>query len=178
PLMAPALDVGRARIRARYMAAAARMEWTGTPIDIKTLGRFRSSWADIQQALISKIDAGRGIYDGRTFKMERFRNWLTSQQIPWRTLPSGKLDLTDDYFRGMSKAFPAQIGPIRELRHTLSQLRLENLAIGDDGRNRCMLSAFASRTGRNQPSNAKFIFGPSTWIRSLIKPSEGRAIAY
>jgi DNA polymerase I-like protein with 3'-5' exonuclease and polymerase domains len=40
------------------------------------------------------------------------------------------------------------------------------------------LSAFASRTGRNQPSNAKFIFGPSTWLRSLIRPESGRAVAY
>src|SRR5262249_59692926 len=30
----------------------------------------------------------------------------------------------------------------------------------------------------NQPSNSKFIFGPSVWIRSLIKPGAGRAVAY
>ena len=31
---------------------------------------------------------------------------------------------------------------------------------------------------RNQPSNSKFIFGPSVWIRSLIKPGAGRSVAY
>ena len=41
-----------------------------------------------------------------------------------------------------------------------------------------MLSAFSSRTGRNQPSNAKFLFGPATWVRSLIRPERGRALAY
>ena len=41
-----------------------------------------------------------------------------------------------------------------------------------------MLSAFRSKTGRNQPSNTRSIFGPSVWIRGLIKPAEGRAIAY
>jgi DNA polymerase I-like protein with 3'-5' exonuclease and polymerase domains len=41
-----------------------------------------------------------------------------------------------------------------------------------------LLSAFGSRTGRNQPSNSKFIFGPSTWLRSLIRPAPGRAVAY
>jgi DNA polymerase I-like protein with 3'-5' exonuclease and polymerase domains len=64
------------------------------------------------------------------------------------------------------------------LRTSLSQLRLNELAVGADGRNRCLLSAFASKTGRNQPSNSKFIFGPSAWLRSLIKPAEGMAIAY
>jgi DNA polymerase I-like protein with 3'-5' exonuclease and polymerase domains len=41
-----------------------------------------------------------------------------------------------------------------------------------------LLSAFASRTGRNQPSNSRFIFGPSCWLRSLIRPSAGKAAAY
>ena len=41
-----------------------------------------------------------------------------------------------------------------------------------------MLSAFRARTGRNQPSNTKFIFGPSVWLRGLIKPPPGHAIAH
>jgi len=61
----------------------------------------------------------------------------------------------------------------------LGQMRLfEDLAIGPDGRNRTGLAPFRARTGRNQPSNAKFIFGPSRWLRSLIRPEPGTAIAY
>jgi DNA polymerase I len=41
-----------------------------------------------------------------------------------------------------------------------------------------MLSAFRARTGRNQPSNSKFIFGPSVWLRGLIKPPPGYGLAY
>jgi DNA polymerase I len=57
-------------------------------------------------------------------------------------------------------------------------LRLTDLAVGADGRNRVMLSPFQSRTGRNQPSNAKFIFGHSVWMRRLIKPAPGWSVAY
>jgi len=52
------------------------------------------------------------------------------------------------------------------------------LAVGDDGRNRTLLSAFRAKTSRNQPSNAKYIFGPSVWIRGLIKPPPGMALSY
>ena len=52
------------------------------------------------------------------------------------------------------------------------------VAVGADGRNRTLLSAFASRTGRNQPSNTEFIFGPAKWLRSLIRPEPGTALAY
>ena len=77
----------------------------------------------------------------------------------------------------MAKAYPI-IAPLHELRHALSDMRLNDLAVGDDGRNRTLLSPFASKTGRNQPSNTKFIFGPSVWLRGLIKPPPGYAVAY
>jgi len=55
---------------------------------------------------------------------------------------------------------------------------LTDLAVGRDGRNRCMLSPLRARSGRNAPSASKYIFGPSVWLRSLIKPAPGRALAY
>ena len=77
----------------------------------------------------------------------------------------------------MARAHPI-IAPLRELRGSLSKMRLSDLAVGQDGRNRTMLSAFRARTGRNQPSNTKFVFGPAVWLRSLIKPPPAYGIAY
>src|SRR6476659_9940813 len=77
----------------------------------------------------------------------------------------------------MARAHPA-VASLRELRSALSDLRLNDLAVGGDGRNRTILSAFRARTGRNQPSNSRFIFGPAVWLRSLIKPPPGHAVAY
>jgi len=57
-------------------------------------------------------------------------------------------------------------------------MRLLKLAVGQDARNRCLLSMFAAKTGRNQPSTTKFIFGPSACLRGLIKPTEGYGVAY
>jgi DNA polymerase I-like protein with 3'-5' exonuclease and polymerase domains len=41
-----------------------------------------------------------------------------------------------------------------------------------------LLSPFGAKTSRNTPSNSKFIFGPSTWLRGLIKPEPEWAVAY
>jgi hypothetical protein len=68
--------------------------------------------------------------------------------------------------------------PLHELRVTLVQLREWRLAVGADGRNRCLLSPFGARTGRNTPSTTAFVFGLSSWLRSLIRPAEGTALAY
>jgi len=177
PAMLSGIDVPRALVRGRYMAAAAAIEHAGVPIDVPMLHLLRENWADIQDQLIADIDAAYGVYDGRTFKADRFATWLSRNQIPWPRLESGRLDLGDDVFRQMAKAYPS-VSPLRELRSSLSELRLNDLAVGRDGRNRAMLSAFRSITGRNQPSNSKFIFGPSVWLRGLIKPPPGYAVAY
>jgi DNA polymerase I len=73
---------------------------------------------------------------------------LAGQNMPWPLLDSGRLDLSDDAFRQQARAYP-QVAPLRELRSALSDLRLNDLAAGPDGRNRTILSAFRSRTGRN-----------------------------
>jgi DNA polymerase-1 len=177
PAMLPGIDLPRALLRGRYMAAAATMEHAGTPIDVPMLELFRQRWTDIQDQLITEIDADYGVFDGRTFKADRFAHWLAAQDIPWPLLESGQLDLSDDTFRHQSRAYPI-VSPLRELRSSLSDLRLNDLAVGRDGRNRTILSAFRSRTGRNQPSNSRYIFGPSVWLRGLIKPPAGHGVAY
>jgi DNA polymerase I len=177
PAMLPRLDVPRALLRGRYMAAAAAMEHAGVPIDTVTLDLLRERWTDIQDDLITAIDGNYHVFEGRTFKAERWAAYLATNHIPWPRLESGQLDLEDKTFREMAKSYPA-VSPMRELRSALSELRLNDLAVGRDGRNRTLLSVFRSGTGRNQPSNAKFIFGPSVWLRGLIQPPPGHGVAY
>ena len=87
------------------------------------------------------------------------------------------MKLDDDTFRDQARRWP-ELQPLHELRSTLSGMRLTGLEVGSDGRNRCLLSPFKAVTGRNQPSNTKFVFGPATWMRGLIKPPEGCGLAY
>lgn len=166
-----------AMLRGRFMKAAARMEFNGIPMDRDALLQLRSNWGAIQDALIEEVDRDFGVFDGRTFKQDRFRQYLTHHRIPWPQTETGQLVLDEDTFRQLAKCNP-ELSPLRELRHALSQLRLSDLSVGGDSRNRCMLSAFSARTSRNQPSNTKFAFGPSAWLRGLIKPEEGMALAY
>lgn len=175
--MRPTLDLSRALCRGRYMKAAAVIENIGIPVDIVALQRLKDRWEEIQDILIMEIDVNYGVFDGRTFKRDRFAEWLARMGIPWPQLESGNLDLSDDAFKQMARIYP-QVSPLRELRTALSQMRLAELAVGKDGRNRCLLSTFQARTGRNQPSNNKFIFGPSVWMRGLIRPEKEMGLAY
>jgi DNA polymerase I len=175
--MLPRIDLSRALLRGRFMAACAHIEYAGVPIDTDMLALLREHWTDIQDRLITEIDSDYGVFEGRTFKTDRFAAWLATHKIPWPMLESGNLALDDDTFRQQAKAYPS-IAPLRELRSALSDLRLRDLSVGRDHRNRTILSAFGARSGRNTPSNSKFIFGPSVWLRNLIKPPPGYAVVY
>lgn len=177
PLILPRINLPQALIRGRFMPAAARIEHEGVPIDVEALGRLRASLVQVKDKLIARVDTAFGVYSGTTFKRDRFIAWLERNRIPWPLLPSGDPALDGDTFREMGRLYPAA-APLGGLRETLSDLRLAALAVGADGRNRCMLSAFASKTGRNQPSTTRFIFGPKVWLRGLIKPPAGCALAY
>ena len=191
--MLPHIDLPRAFLRGRYMAAVAAMESNGVPIDVEQLAALRANWTGLKGRLVKRINADYGVYTPSdqptnsestiaaprwTFSSRRFAEYLAREDIPWPRLDSGTLALDDDTFRQMARTHPA-VAPLRELRHSLGEMRLfADLAVGRDGRNRCMLSPFRSVTGRNQPSNARFIFGPSCWLRSLIRPEPGQAVAY
>ena len=111
------------------------------------------------------------------FKTANFIAYLQRKKINWPLLDSGNPKMDDETFSVMSLRHP-EIIPLKELRSTLSKMRLKDLSIGEDGRNRTLLSPFRSKTGRNQPSSSKFIFGASSWLRGLVKPEEGMSLAY
>jgi hypothetical protein len=175
--MIPFLDLPRALVRGHYMNAVAQMEQYGVPIDTNTLARLKKHWHRLKLLMIDKVDKDFGFFEKGSFKHDYFGAWLASRGIVWPVTQTGRLCLDDDTFKQMVLRYP-KLRPIRDLRQILGKLNLNNLAVGEDDRNRTLLSPFLSKTGRNQPSNSRFIFGPSVWMRSLIQPSEGYAIAY
>jgi DNA polymerase-1 len=169
--------LGQALLRGRYTAAIAHIERNGIPIDVNTLAAIQSSWDDIKMQLIEEVDTQYGVYEHGHFRDGLFAKYLTDQNIPWPRTDTGMLKTDEDTFSDMAKVYP-QLAPLRELRYTMGQLRLKDIAVGKDGRNRTDIWPFAARTGRNQPSSAGYVFGPSVWVRSLIKPAPRVAVAY
>jgi len=169
--------LGQALLRGRYMAAVACMEHAGIPIDVPLLKKFWENWDRIKHKLISRVDSAFNVYTDGHFKEALFENYLIQEGIPWPRHESGRLALDRDTFKMQKNTYP-KLAPLYYLRNTLAELRHNGLTIGRDGRNRAMLSPFGSKTGRNQPSTSKFIFGSPAWVRGFIKPAPGFSLAY
>jgi DNA polymerase I-like protein with 3'-5' exonuclease and polymerase domains len=176
-IRASRLGLGQSLLRGRYLSAVSAMELEGVPIDVPTLAAIRTHKEVVKLDLVREVDQAYGVYEGTTFKENRFEALLDRHRIAWPRTETGRLSLDEKVFRAGCDAHP-WLHPLRELRDFLGKLKLESLAVGADGRNRVALMPFAAKTGRNQPSNAAFVYGPSKWIRHLIKPEPDTALAY
>jgi hypothetical protein len=178
PRMLPQIvSLDHALHRGRYLWPIAQMEMRGIPLDAHTLGRIKYWWDAIKLDLIGRVDTSYGVFEGTTFKIKLFEQYCTREGINWPRLPSGQLDTDKQTFREMGRLHP-KIEPLRELKSSLAELRLNQLKVGADGRNRAALMPFASKSSRNQPGSTSYVFGPAKWIRFLIKPVPGRVLVH
>jgi hypothetical protein len=171
-----------ALFRGKFQWAIAQQERRGVPIDLALLNTIREHWDGMRADLVREMDQPFGIYEfddaGQPhWRRERFKDYVRRTRMTWPTYPNGLLDETDQTFRDMAGKYPF-IEPLRELRYSLSKLRLNDLQVGSDGRNRALLGAYGTKTARNAPSNSKFVFGPAKWIRFLIAPPPGLALVH
>lgn len=167
--------------RGVYEWALSGQERRGVPIGMAGHERIAEHWSGIKAALVESVDRTFGCYDivdGEPhFRIEKFQAYLRAEKLQWPTLDSGEPDLKARTFRDMTRSYP-QLTALHELRSVLAQLRSNKLAIGRDGRNRVLLGPYGTKTGRNAPSNSKFIFGPSKCLRFLIMPADGSALLH
>jgi DNA polymerase-1 len=167
----------QALIRGRYTCPVAEMEHHGLPTDTETWSRLLDCWNAIKLDVIQAVDADFGVYEGTHFRDGLFLKYLAEHRMAWPRDPDTRQVKTDqDTFADMCKLYP-HMHPLKELRQAVSDLNAAKLAIGPDGRNRVLLSPYGQKAGRNNPKSGPFLLGKSVWLRGLIKPAEGRAVA-
>jgi DNA polymerase family A len=184
-LAEPEFNLGVALYHGEFAAASARMEHNGVPINMDIFRPLADAdtWRGVRDAMVPRIDAQYGVYVRNaagdwTFNHERFAALLKREGIGgWPLLESGKLNMRRKVFEEMSKAYP-RLEDLRQLRHTRDKMRKIKLAVGHDGPNRTVLWPFKAKTSRTQPKASQWIFSPAVWLRSLIKPAPGMAVAY
>jgi len=176
----PRRGLAQALHRGLYMNAVAHMEHNGVPIDVPTRARIMAHREEVIAHLIAQGDRQYDVYRDGIFQDGLFRNYLERNNIldGWpRTDIRGRLKTDKDTMKAQARAHP-QLEDLRQLLLLRSALRDNSVVVGSDDRNRTSLFPFGTATGRNSPSTSEFIFGPSSWLRGLIKPTEGHALAY
>ena len=179
----PRLDYDRALYRGNWSWVSAIMENNGVPINGPLFRQIANpvAWGMMRDALVPELDR-TGAYakhnDGTYhFNFDRFGDYLKGEGIAWPLTEDGRLSTDSKTFEDMSKGH-AQLEDLRQLRHIRDKMRSVDLAVGADDRNRTVLWPYKAKSGRTQPAASKWAFSPAVWMRNLIQPGEGKAIAY
>ena len=178
------ISLGVALHHGEFAAVSALMEHYGVPINMEIFAQLadKDTWRALRDVMVPVIDAQYGVYvcdsaGNWSFNLAKFGEYLEREGIAWKRTETGKLDMQRKTFEDMSKGYP-QLENLRQLRHMRDKMRTVKLAVGSDGRNRTVLWPFKAKTSRTQPKSSQWIFSPAVWLRSLIKPAPGMAVAY
>jgi DNA polymerase-1 len=175
----PQIDLGRAMLRGRYLKALAAVEARGIPADKDLIDRLQQNWTEIKHSVWAEAGCQYpGVITARdSFSANGWLAWCAGRGIHWPRLRNGAPCLDVDTFKTMADRHP-EVRHMAYARKLHGQTRAFEPPLGMDDRLRCMMSPFGSDTGRNQPSNSRYIFGASAWLRSIIKAPAGRVLAY
>jgi hypothetical protein len=173
------IDFLRAPIRGAYMMELERVRWRGIPIDMETYERALRQAPKAASAMRAELNRqlGAEIYFHDIFKRKTMFAVMQRERIPIPTDPkTGALSCATKLIKSMVGTYPP-LGIYYEYKRMIDALRSLKLEIGSDGRNRRWLNPFGTKTGRNNPSTNRYIFGLPHTMRSFIKPGPGMAIA-
>jgi hypothetical protein len=162
-------DLDRCLYRARYAAAATLAMRTGVPIDTETWARLLGNREAIQHEIVKDCP----IYEGTTFKQDRFEAWVEKCGLlsRWPHTETGLLSTEDDVFDDFS--YHPAVSQLRKIRSVVEQLRKPSFDVCR-GRNWYAILPFKAETSRN--STIGCIAQAPVWLRGLIQPAPGRAL--
>src|SRR6516162_1000296 len=156
-----------------------RVRWRGIPIDIETYERALRQAPKAASAMRAQLNRqiGAEIYFHDIFKRKTMFAVMQRERIPIPTDPkTGALSCATKLIKSMIDTYPL-LGIYYEYKRMIDALRNLKLEIGSDGRNRRWLNPFGTKTGRNNPSTNRALFGLPHTMRSFMKPGPGMALA-
>lgn len=169
-------------LRGRYVKAVSRMEHNGAaPINIGLMNEVLDQIDVVKTKMIAEEISDENQLDlfGKTgLRKGPFAQYLNRRGYWAWDMEKGQPKTDDDTLARMSRIYGAEISELRAVQSILQGTKLPNLGVGTDGINRVLLSPFRSKTGRNQPSGNKCVWGLPPWLRQFIEPPPGYAFSY
>lgn len=177
------IDVDPALMRGQYTVEVARMEWRGLPLDAATSQTIKKSKIKVRQSILAKLGQTYPFFvadkKGRWSRNQAaLVQYIADQRMEWATTEKGNGPVTtSDYLAGQAIRYPILAEWVKA-EPILKNVSRFDLQVGKDNRARTGIQPWGSITGRNQPSNSEYVFGLSHIFRRLLKPVDGKPIAY
>lgn len=192
-------DLPEIQYRAEYSCRTAKMVALGYPINLEATKQFSKSVPAIQKTCAEDIN--NILFPLNPFTIDVSGIHLEQKQVQeyirfqpygknWPRTEKGGISLAKDSFEkycGSKHEYGHNL-PDQMLRYMKLKQSLNGFLpakgkknfwdfVGSDGRVRPHFGIFGSQSSRSQPSSTGFIFLKSAWMRSLVHPRPGKALA-
>jgi len=177
--MLPYLDLLRAPINGAFMMGIERIRWRGKPVDVVRYQEAKRYTPVILPKMREDLNRklGAEVYFAGVFKRRTMLQLMRQHNIPIPIDPkTGKESCATKLIKPMIETYPL-LKDYYEDKRMIDAIKNLKLEIGSDGRNRCWLNPFGTKTGRNNPSTNRELLGLPHTMRSFMKPGPGMAIA-
>ena len=133
---------------------------------------------DMLRRMLMQMRKGKiGVYFQDIFKRGTMLALMRVCKIPLPVDPkTNKYSCATKLLKSMVETYPL-LKVFYEDKRMIDAIKNLKLEIGSDGRNRCWLNPFGTKTGRNNPSTNRYLFGLPHTMRSYAKPPPGWAFA-
>ncbi len=189
--------LNQALIRGFYMSAAAWVQYVGTPINLPLYRRFSMNAVALRSAVIEKHADRFDVYECGHFSFDKYAAFIAREGLlgVWPRTPKGHLARGGRALENFAESYPI-VGEFLLFSATIDMLegigssfneggeieededKARGLRINADSRNHAAMFPFGAKTSRNAPRGRAFLFTNPVWMRYLIRPEKGRAIAF
>jgi len=172
--------LNQALFHGRSVGVSAQVEWNGIPTDYKLYNDFQKYFPQIKAAQIKIINEKYDLYDDNgTLKQTKFAAFIKrlGAAKSWPRTPTGNYKKDERTLSKFASVYP-EIADFKAAAFIANANRIRGFQIGEDNRSRASLRLFGQKTGRTNVSTSKNPFGAPRFIRTLIRPDEGKILVY
>ena len=152
----------------------------GIPVDYEKFQLFIKNWPYKKQEFIKEKNKILNVFnDDGIFKTDLFEEMLFQEGLydDWPKTKTGKASQAEETLKDYEE-FNDKVKLLRAVKRLAASDRLSGFAIGKDRRSRGDQKFFSTITGRATPSSKEYPFVAPRWLRSFIKPTKGKVLAY
>ena len=164
--------------RGRVKTAEAQVIHSGICCDNEKLNLFNKYWPEAKENFVKEQDKNLNCFEDGVFKYDKFVELIHKNKLekPWPKTPKGNFKSDEKTLKRFE--YIADMDKLRLLIKLNGSGKMLGYCVGDDGRSRTPLNWFSTVSGRTAASSSKYPFGPSKWVRELLKPKDGFTYAY
>jgi len=167
----PGTIISQALFSGAAVAATAKVEFDGIPINNSLLSTIQDNFPVIKEKMVEELNNKIDVFENGVMKYEKFFKMVQRNDLlsVWPTTATGKLKTDEATIFSFISC--QDINDYYLANEFLTSQKLKGYVVGPDGRARTPYHMYGLKTGRTNPSTSRHPFNAPKCMRNIVKPA-------